>query len=343
MNIKTQTIETIVGAERPLEVVFTLEAWAKIEHFVKKSKSDEVSGFGIGSVDNPMKVEDFHLIKQVVGGTHTEIEGPALAEHVALMARQGIEPFRCMRVWIHSHPFSSNTPSPSGTDTDTILNVLGEADWAVMVIVSSECQPSTTYAELMARIPFLNRKLRIKIDVKVPWESVLNPSQVESLDSEFTANVSKRQIGAIVKYSGGTKSVSVWPGGEGYFDGAEYGCGHFTPNSAQDAERPFLSHFNPKKSEGLVLNPQTKSLSKRYIKRFKKQQQREIWKEYETLGHKVMRDGILWSEWLKARLEGFTADEIVSWGCLVTSCTPEQLRKAAQGIEIDAEDFSEIP
>lgn len=331
-----------VEPEKPLEVNFTVEAWAKIEYLVKKSKSNEISGFGVGAVDDPLWIQDFHLIKQTVGGASTEINGEALAQHVAMMAQKGIEPYRCMRVWVHSHPFVVGNPTPSATDQDTILNVLGEADWLVMVIVGSECDPNRTYAELMVRIPQLDRKIRVKMGVKVPLTSVLRVDQTNELNVEFATNVT-RQVSAIVKPYGGVvhpkQSSPMSEDSENWLD----------EGNKREQDYPTLNHFNSKPKDdnqsGLILNPSTKSLSKRYMKKLKREQQRDIWKEYDTIGRQI--EGVVWQDFLKARMDGFTVEEIRSWGNLITKCTPEQLRKATQVVDndlgISSEDFAQIP
>jgi len=94
----------------------------------------EMSGFGITSADDPLYVEDFETIDQECTVAETLLDDKAAGDYLGRMAKKGIDPHRCMRVWIHTHPFATTSPSPSGSDKETFGKKLGEGDWAIMVI-----------------------------------------------------------------------------------------------------------------------------------------------------------------------------------------------------------------
>ena len=80
-------------------------AWAKMKWFMKQADKVEISGFGTTEEGNPLHVIDFHTIKQTVDGAATKFDDLALGIYMAKNAKKGIDPSRCFRVWIHSHPF----------------------------------------------------------------------------------------------------------------------------------------------------------------------------------------------------------------------------------------------
>jgi hypothetical protein len=187
-----------------LQLTFTVRAWAVLTQVVRRSGKNEVSGFGISSIDDPLRVEDFKLVGQEVGGASTDMDDDALNMYLAQMAQAGIEPHRCMRIWIHTHPFSlSTTPSPSGTDEHTLLEVLGEADWAVMVIVGKARSPEKVYAESLVRVPGMKRRLRVSLGVKVLWETILTKEEVQVLEEEFDSKVKEKPPAVVPVVSAG--------------------------------------------------------------------------------------------------------------------------------------------
>jgi len=131
---KTSTTSTTSSSESNHTLLFSEYAWTKIKWFMKKAGKLEMSGFGITSAKNPLYVEDFQTILQECTPGETLLEDQKLALFVGEMAKKKIDPCRCMRVWIHTHPFATTTPKPSGTDVDTFTGQLGEGDWAIMVI-----------------------------------------------------------------------------------------------------------------------------------------------------------------------------------------------------------------
>ncbi len=74
-------------------------------------------------------------------------EDAAVADFFDSQVDQGLPPSRFGRVWIHTHPGSSATPSLR--DEETFARSFGTVDWAVMFIIAQEGQ---TYARLRFNI-----------------------------------------------------------------------------------------------------------------------------------------------------------------------------------------------
>src|SRR5437870_2317239 len=74
----------------------------------------------------------------------------------------GLTPDRFARVWLHTHPGSSVTPS--GTDEDTFARVFGRCDWAVMFILGRTGRTSARLA--FSGGPGAALALRCRVDWK---------------------------------------------------------------------------------------------------------------------------------------------------------------------------------
>ena len=94
----------------------------------------EIGGFGIGSALDPLVVESFELVQQSTSVVTVTFDDLAVADHADRFADQGIGPERSLRIWIHTHPGSSATPS--GTDERTFATSFGSCDWSAMLIQS---------------------------------------------------------------------------------------------------------------------------------------------------------------------------------------------------------------
>jgi proteasome lid subunit RPN8/RPN11 len=103
----------------------------------------EVAGFGLTSPHNPLYLDDVLLIRQRATSVTVAFDDNAVADLFDLMADRGIPASRFARVWLHSHPGASVTPS--GVDEQTFVRCFGGCDWAVMGILG---RTGRTYARL---------------------------------------------------------------------------------------------------------------------------------------------------------------------------------------------------
>src|SRR6185295_1768088 len=87
----------------------------------------------------------------------------AVADHFDSHLEQGVQPVRCGRLWIHTHPGGSALPS--STDEETFVRGFGSCDWAVMMILARSGQ---TYARLAFNT---GPMAQIEIPVRVDWSS----------------------------------------------------------------------------------------------------------------------------------------------------------------------------
>jgi len=117
----------------PTALTFSPLAWLKLRLFLH-TDAVEVGFFGISAKDDLLYVEDLAVLKQTVTQVTVAFDDAAVADHFDQCADDGISPSRCGRIWVHTHPGSS--PTPSFTDEETFKRVFGTCDWAVMAIVA---------------------------------------------------------------------------------------------------------------------------------------------------------------------------------------------------------------
>jgi proteasome lid subunit RPN8/RPN11 len=141
------------------KIRFTPYAWAKLI-YLRDVGSTEVGGFGISNDDDPLLIEDIVLIKQVCTSVSVEFDDESVADFFEQQVDEGGRPDQFARIWIHTHPGHSATPS--GTDEETFKRCFGSVDWAVMFILS---QTGQTYGRLQFNVgPGGGRELVTSVD-----------------------------------------------------------------------------------------------------------------------------------------------------------------------------------
>jgi hypothetical protein len=126
-------------------VVFSPLAWMKLMFFLHAGGT-EVGGFALSSEHDPLYVDDFVTVRQLASLASVEFDDAAVADFFDGCVDGGLKPERFGRIWCHTHPGES--PSPSSTDEMTFSRVFGHCDWALMFIVS---RTHRTYARLAFR------------------------------------------------------------------------------------------------------------------------------------------------------------------------------------------------
>lgn len=216
---------------RPMKLRFSPTAWAKLL-FLRDIGDTEVGGFAVTPEDDLLYVDDFILPKQTCGYAHTDLEDEAVADYVDEMIDQGYQPKQILRIWIHTHPNMS--ASPSGTDENTFERVFGGCDWAVMAIVSRN---GDRYCRLQVNGgPFPGA---FEIPMEVDYETYDFPaSDSEAWLGEYEESVTKRTY----TYSG---YAGNWPGYRGPYSGYSSYGGYKGPQQSAQSGLGFL----PSKSE----------------------------------------------------------------------------------------------
>jgi proteasome lid subunit RPN8/RPN11 len=130
-------------AERPSVLTFSPLAWLKLQFFCHAGPT-EIGGFGISSNEDLLYIEEFVTVRQQVSPVSVRFEDSSVADFFDRSVDRGLRPARFGRLWCHTHPGSSVTPS--GTDEETFARSFGNCDWAVMFILG---RTGATYARLI--------------------------------------------------------------------------------------------------------------------------------------------------------------------------------------------------
>ena len=93
----------------------------------------EIGGFGISAEKDLLYVEDFLTVKQRVTPVTVYFDDTAVADFFDRCVDRGLSPDRFARIWCHTHPAVSVTPS--ATDEATFARSFGRCDWAIMFIL----------------------------------------------------------------------------------------------------------------------------------------------------------------------------------------------------------------
>ena len=126
-------------------LTFAPLAWLKLQYFCHAGGT-EVGGFGIAAEDDLLYVEDFVTVRQEATPLSVRFLDEAVADFFDGCVDAGLKPQRFSRLWCHTHPADSVTPS--ATDEETFARSFGGCDWAVMFILG---RTGRTYARLTFR------------------------------------------------------------------------------------------------------------------------------------------------------------------------------------------------
>lgn len=157
------------------------------------SRDTEVAGYGVCLDEgDPLLVHEFHLLPQEASSASFEFDDEGFAAWDEEMSQRGLEPLQYSRVWIHTHP--GNSPSPSGTDESEFNRFFSGVDFAVMAIMARD---GSTYARLRLSLPdrgIHNAETVIPFEVLWNWDREENPPPIDykALMEEAAEKVKKK-------------------------------------------------------------------------------------------------------------------------------------------------------
>ena len=183
MKTKTSNQNSMLPRiEKPKQPMlrFSPTAWAKLIFF-RDHGDTEISGFGISDPDDLLCIIDFQTVKQDATVVSISLDDQAIADHFDAQVDLGRKPEQFFRLWLHTHPGSSATPS--GTDEATFARVFGRCEWAVMFILA---QDGKTYARLRFNIgPGGEVVIPVSVDYSLSFEA----SNQSAWQAEYQANI----------------------------------------------------------------------------------------------------------------------------------------------------------
>ena len=173
-----------------LRLRLTPYAWEKLL-FMRDSLTTEVSGLAIADANDLLLVHDILIPRQEVTAASTKFDRSHLAELTAELAdpegeyKLRVDQF--MRVWIHTHPGMSPTPSPRDVETFYSKADFGAASWGVMLILGSQGRYHCAYRFTDAGGK--NREVEVPV---VTAEGVDFPGVDEQVRAQWAQDISER-------------------------------------------------------------------------------------------------------------------------------------------------------
>ncbi len=141
----------------------------------------EIGGFALTAADDLLYVEQFVTVKQGVTAASISFDDEAVADFFDGQVDAGRKPEQFARIWLHSHPGES--ASPSIVDEETFDRAFGGCQWALMFIVG---QTGKTTARLRFNVgPGGHVALPVEVDYSLPFAA----SDLEAWEAEYQANI----------------------------------------------------------------------------------------------------------------------------------------------------------
>ena len=202
--------QKITTVNKPI-LQFTPYAWSKLLYMRDKGHT-EVGGFAITDPANALLVTDFKLVKQVCSSVSCDFEDIGVADHFDDMADACIHPENCGRIWVHTHP--GNSATPSYTDHDTFTKCFGKCSWAIMFILA---KGGAKFAQL--RILNGAKVFLFDINIDITYEHEFLATDYSKWNEEYLANVKQYVYTAPVVTTASTKDhLSLEKYGNQYMD-----------------------------------------------------------------------------------------------------------------------------
>ena len=187
------------------ELRFSPTAWAKLV-WLRDLGRTEVGGFAISAADDLLFIEDVQMVRQECTSASVSFDDQSVADFFDRQVDAGRKPERFSRIWIHTHP--GNSPTPSHTDEETFERVFGQPEWAVMFILARGGQ---TYARLRFNIgPGGEMLIPVRVDYSRPFPaSELAGWRQEYAENLIDAEELWRQRDALTPQQTGRESTAL--------------------------------------------------------------------------------------------------------------------------------------
>ncbi len=171
---------------------FDQTAWDKLCYLRDKGQT-EVGGFAVSHDDDLLHVREIHLVPQETTSVTVKFEDSGVADFTENMFEDGIHPRQCLRIWWHTHPGDSATPS--FVDEDTFEKVFGKCSWSIMFILA---EGGEHYARLQLRGDLEGS---IILPVQVQRDMYYDPEWAEEYDN-FVTPLKEKKYGPVSKTAG---------------------------------------------------------------------------------------------------------------------------------------------
>lgn len=163
---------------------FTPYAWAKLL-YMRDAGDTEVGMYGITPTEDPMLITDVKLVKQECTVATVELDKKDSGEFVERMLDEGLAPWQCQNIWIHTHP--GNCPEPSSIDEENFRKNFSHPHWAIFFILANGGQ---TWCEVQFNV---GPTCRVTCEHSVIYKNKFLGTDHEAWKAEYEKNVTKQK------------------------------------------------------------------------------------------------------------------------------------------------------
>lgn len=198
---------TTSSKKEPLMII-DAKAYEKLI-YCRDNHDTEIGGWFISeSPEKPFHIVDFQTTKQSVTSVTVEFDDADLNRFQSEMMEQEIFPCMCQKIWVHTHP--GNSASPSSTDEETFAKMMERVDvgdWMIMFILAKNGS-FTCRLSVKTKFGVMNRQL---LDKDVEFFVFSN----KEWDDEFKKNIHKKVYSSGPKYFH-SNTNGHWKGPQNY-------------------------------------------------------------------------------------------------------------------------------
>ena len=163
---------------------FSPYAWAKLL-YLRDIGDTEVGMYGITPTKDPMLITDVRLVKQECTSVTVELDTDDSVAFVERMLDEGLAPWQCQNIWIHTHP--GNCPEPSGTDEENFTKNFSHPHWAIFFILAKGGQ---TWCEAQFNV---GPTCRVVVEYSIAYNSNFQGANKEAWQEEYKKNVTEQK------------------------------------------------------------------------------------------------------------------------------------------------------
>jgi len=170
-------------------LLFSSNAWEKLLFF-RDAVSTEIGCWGITAEDDDFYIEDVVMTPQHVTAVTVEFTDDGLAKFQSDMIAKNIPPYRCQKIWLHTHPGTS--ASPSSTDEDTIKSMIeriSDDDHVVMFIIAKGGQTYCRLCTKTKKYGIMSSNLKVMYELKPErsdWKKEMDANILKKVYSTHT-------------------------------------------------------------------------------------------------------------------------------------------------------------
>lgn len=231
-NTQTKYQTTPPDKMKVSELVFSMYAWQKLQYFCH-ADSCEVSGFLKTHPQAPFYVQDLVLTKGEYSVAGVKMDPVAVNEYMTNELIEG----RPVRMWWHTHP--GNSASPSMVDEDQLSTEFSNCNYFVMFI---HAKGGENYCRLRLGIEgtkmYFDQNIPVRVETRLRQTDKID---VEAWQKEYSDAVTVYKHTYTSSYTGGQTEKKAESSGNGNVAAVEREVNAPSPQKAIRLTKKYLS------------------------------------------------------------------------------------------------------